>query len=440
MNYRDLNRRVMTNTKKLYETNDYLVRMVRESINSQFVVWHEDNIGLPQNEKFNTEYIVSGNRTFAEAQEWTKLGYKVAVLNFANNHSIGGAPFSAGAQEESLCRCSTLLPCLEALANDFYQKHKGQYEAGEINYMGNDDLIYTPNICVFKTDELASDPYPIFPRLMPQESWYCVDVITCAAPELRHGNPMPTDYEMQISRRIKKILDVAQKQDIEVLILGAWGCGAFRNPEDVVARAFRTQLKYYNFKTVVFAMGRRDFEHSAFYHEFSGCHSPKSQILTLLHSTGRENIEHVCKWIENNNFFEAPASVKHHNNTRGGLARHSLAVCNKALELNVDLPRNSVIICSLLHDICKSDQYMLNENQQPCRNPEKICKGHGRRSMFILKLACKLPLNYEEEMAIWWHMGEYEESKDRFKEEYEASKNIKLCRLIQKADALVAKS
>jgi len=52
----------------------------------------------------NTRYIVSGKRSFETAKEYT--GKKVAVLNYANNHSTGDAPFSAGAQEESLCRCT----------------------------------------------------------------------------------------------------------------------------------------------------------------------------------------------------------------------------------------------------------------------------------------------------------------------------------------------
>ena len=51
-----------------------------------------------------------------------------------------------------------------------------------------------------------------------------------------------------------KILDVAAEEQVDVLILGAWGCGAFKNRSDVVARVFRTLLKNYNFETVEFAL------------------------------------------------------------------------------------------------------------------------------------------------------------------------------------------
>ena len=58
--------------------------------------------------------------------------------------------------------------------------------------MGNDDLIYTPGVVVFKTDELADI---IYPKMMPEEDWYLVNVITSAAPELVKMRRVPADYE-----------------------------------------------------------------------------------------------------------------------------------------------------------------------------------------------------------------------------------------------------
>lgn len=438
--YKRINHEVMCDTKHQYETNEELKQMVQDSINEQFMVAHEDSINQPSCESSNTDFIVTSNRSFAEAQRWVVAGNKVAVLNFANNHHVGGSPFYAGAQEESLCRCSTLYPCIQAMEKQFYEKHRRQYEAGKINHMGNDDLIYTPNVCVFKTDEQTD---PIIPKMMPRDKWYMVDVITSAAPEMQHGGSIPSDYECLISSRIKKILDVAKMQGVDVLILGAWGCGAFKNPEDVVARVFHHHLKNYDFKTVVFALGRKDYNNSAFFKEFCGFVSPETstKIINLLRSTGRENIENVIAWMMKNNFFEVPASVKYHNNFRCGLAKHSLETYEEAVKLNetAGLPMNSIIIASLLHDICKSDNYTLTEDGRPVKNGAGVGKGHGRRSMFILKRGCQLPLNYDEEMAIWWHMGEYEVSKNRFLDEYQDSLNIELCNLIREADSKAAR-
>lgn len=266
-NYRQINYEVMSDTVHQYENIPELRDAIHLSITRQYTIAHEDVIPLSVTSltdeagargrgsatERNSNIVISGKRTFEAAKGYK--GKKVAVLNFANNHSIGGAPFVAGAQEESLCRCSTLYPCLQAMNEEFYKKHISQYEHGAINYMGNDDLIYTPDVVVFKTDERTT---PVYPKMMPRNEWYCVDVITSAAPELWRGNPMPHDYEAQIASRIKKILDVAALERVEVLILGAWGCGAFCNPIDVVARVFRTMLANYNFETVEFALCAHD--------------------------------------------------------------------------------------------------------------------------------------------------------------------------------------
>lgn len=248
-NYRKINYEVMTDTKKQYESVAVLKEAVKSSIERQYMVSQEENIDQPKVENSQTKYVCSGKRSFEAAKDYK--GKKIAVLNFANNHSIGGAPFSAGAQEESLCRCSTLLPCLEAMRKPFYQKHISLYEARKINAMGNDDLIYTPDVVVFKTDERTD---PIYPKMMERSEWYKVDVITCAAPEMRRMLSVPANYEEIIISRIKKILDVAAKEKVEMLILGAWGCGAFKNDSNVVANAFYTLLKDYNFEVVEFAL------------------------------------------------------------------------------------------------------------------------------------------------------------------------------------------
>jgi len=67
----------------------------------------------------------------------------------------------------------------------------------------------------------------------------------------------PSNYDAIITSRVKKILDVAAKEKAEVLILGTWGCGAFKNDPKVVSRAFHSLLKNYNFEVVEFALASR---------------------------------------------------------------------------------------------------------------------------------------------------------------------------------------
>jgi uncharacterized protein (TIGR02452 family) len=244
------NYEVMTDTKKQYESIPELIEAVRSSIQRQYIVAHEENIDQPIVNESKTIYVCSGKRSFEAAKSYK--GKKTAVLNYANNRSIGGNPFYANAQEEALCRCSTLYPCLEAMREPFYNQHKRLIRNGEMDYMGNDDLIYTPDVVVFKTDERTE---PIVPKMMDKKDWYKVDVITCAAPELFRYDSFPSEvYEQIIYSRIKKIIDVAAKELVEVLILGKWGCGVFKNDPKVVSKTFYTLLKNYDFEIVEFAL------------------------------------------------------------------------------------------------------------------------------------------------------------------------------------------
>ena len=94
----------------------------------------------------------------------------------------------------------------------------------------------------------------------------------------------------------------------------------------------------------------------------------KEQFKERLLSTKRDGMETVIKHLDRLGFFVAPASTKFHLNVRGGLMQHSWNVCNTALMLreqmiamNPDLagklPEESVVLASLLHDVCKSNIY-----------------------------------------------------------------------------------
>lgn len=215
--------------------------------------------------------LVSPERTLQAAGKYA--GQKVTVLNFASATNPGGGVLhGSSAQEEALCRCSTLYPCL--LGNDlwqsYYQMHRERHDA---TY--TDACIYTPGVLVIKTDTN-------FPQRLPKDNLYSVDVITCAAPNLRPqpNNPMNPgrDKPVRLTReqirtlhlqRARKILLVAAIHGAEVLILGAFGCGAFCNPPEVVANAFREVLPEFAhaFQTVEFAVycsPRDDFNYRTF--------------------------------------------------------------------------------------------------------------------------------------------------------------------------------
>ena len=255
------NREIFKDTERLIKTNSKLQNLVRSSIEKQELILENDNVSVGSLEKYESDakVIVSKKRSFEAALAYRNM--KIAVHNFASaSNPGGGVVHGANAQEECLCRCSGLYFILntQIMRKGFYEPHKRAH-----NPIHNDDIIYTPEVTVFKSDTAS-------PTLLAEKDWYDVDVITCAAPNLREnpsnkynqgdGNKRVklSDKELlQIhEKRLKRILDVAVSKGDEVIILGAFGCGAFMNKTEIVALAAKNVVKEYlkAFKVVEFAV------------------------------------------------------------------------------------------------------------------------------------------------------------------------------------------
>ncbi|WP_041833003.1 TIGR02452 family protein [Actinoplanes sp. N902-109] len=179
---------------------------------------------------------VTGESTLAAAR---RLGGDVAALVFASARNPGGGfRNGAQAQEESIARSSALYPCLLA-AGDFYAGHRSH---SDLAY--SDRVIYSPRVPVFRDDhgELLDDPYE-------------VSFLTAAAP---NRGALPAEEVPRVPeilrRRARRVLAVAAAHGHRRLVLGAWGCGVFRNDPTEVARAFADALRTTPVERVVFAV------------------------------------------------------------------------------------------------------------------------------------------------------------------------------------------
>lgn len=187
----------------------------------------------------------------------------------------------------------------------------------------------------------------------------------------------------------------------------------------------------------------------------------KKLFIERLRSTRREGMENVISNLERLGFFTAPASTKFHLSIPGGLMLHSWNVCNTALmlrdqmilmkpELQEKLPIDSVIIASLLHDVCKSDIYketLLNRKNdqgfwEKVPGYEADCSnfpmGHGEKSVIML-ITMGLKLTKDEMLAIRWHMTAWELAFQSFEQKanLQAARTIApLCAIVQSADGL----
>lgn len=154
----------------------------------------------------------------------------------------------------------------------------------------------------------------------------------------------------------------------------------------------------------------------------------KEKFIELLKTTGCPQADLIVNNLEKLGFFRAPASTKFHLTKEGGLVEHSVSVCETALllrkaligkkpELEEKLPEKSVILASLLHDVCKAEIYKVgsrNVKNEQTGVWEKVPVyeadysyfpvGHGEKSVIRL-LRWGVELSTDEMLAIRWHMG-----------------------------------
>lgn len=264
---REENIKTFQDTERLVKEKAILTDAVRYSTKNQILIPEYMQVAdmMSEIERKGTQHIAQANvlvstkRTYEAASAYK--GKKVCVHNFASaTNPGGGVTKGSSAQEECLCRCSTLYFNLNTsdMWAGFYSPHRNAQDP-----LHNDDCIYTPNVTVFKTDTAE-------PKLMPEADWYQVNVITCAAPNLRlmPSNAMNSGdgmkqvklvdkdlYNLHV-KRLSRIMEVAVAGGNEVVVLGAFGCGAFENNPEVVARASKEVVSKYAdcFEVIEFAI------------------------------------------------------------------------------------------------------------------------------------------------------------------------------------------
>lgn len=208
--------------------NDALQRAVKGT-----VVYSAENLpALPrQSNQVETKLEVANETTFRGLARLTESGGHVGCLNFASARNPGGGFLTgAQAQEEALARASGLYSCLQA-APQYYDRNRANRSAIYL-----DLVIYSPQVPFFRSDagDLLENPL-------------LASVITAPAPnrgavmENERQNLPQVDAALQ--RRAEMVLHIAQAHGIEGLVLGAWGCGVFRNDPAKVSAVFAKLLK-----------------------------------------------------------------------------------------------------------------------------------------------------------------------------------------------------
>lgn len=146
----------------------------------------------------------------------------------------------------------------------------------------------------------------------------------------------------------------------------------------------------------------------------------------------RDYADALLAWLEREtDFFEAPASSKHHGAHPGGLLEHSLNVYRRlraivcvetygdtmSSDLLAEDVEETVAILGLLHDVCKVGVYHKTDifkaalegkldTMAPYEFRDPLPLGHGEKSLYLIQR--HMDLEPEEALAIRWHMGAYD--------------------------------
>lgn len=178
---------------------------------------------------------------------------KIAALNFASFKNPGGMFLKGSkAQEECLCMDSTLYPVLDSFRDTYYEPNKKLLNRA----LYTDRALYTPDV-IFENDEHAAK----------------ADILTCAAPNKyaaqKYQNVSDAENTEVLKNRLLFIRDIVNDQDIDTLILGAFGCGVFGQDPKQVATLMHEVFSTACATNIVYAVPGRDFTAKVFEDQFS---------------------------------------------------------------------------------------------------------------------------------------------------------------------------
>ncbi|MCR3761064.1 TIGR02452 family protein [Clostridium felsineum] len=179
------------------------------------------------------EVTVVNNSTINEIIELRGNGINgnIVALNFASAKNPGGGFISgANAQEESIARASSMYPCLIKYTEEFYEWHKKQKTP-----LYSDKMIYSPEVPIFRDDSGE------FLRTPIKCSFITSPAVNAGVARQRGISEEKITEAME--NRINNIIKLALSKNPKAIVLGAFGCGVFRNAPTEVARIFREKLK-----------------------------------------------------------------------------------------------------------------------------------------------------------------------------------------------------
>lgn len=191
-------------------------------------------------------------------------GGKTAFLDFASFKNPGGGFLNgSSAQEEAVCAASDLFNILTRHQDWYDENRRYNPRDARIQPLYANRALYVPDV-VLKTYE-------------PDE-WFTADAIVVAAPNWKEARRCGCDADMNdvvLEHRIKFVCDIAEQNEVNNLVLGAFGCGVFQQSPTRVAELFAKYIAGKGFSNVVFAVVGKEQNVRPFFDRFGEYRYPE---------------------------------------------------------------------------------------------------------------------------------------------------------------------
>ena len=253
---RAVNRKIFCETSEYIASSSLLWESVRLSLAGSEIILHDDEIKAGDDISEGASIVLSKEKTINAALKYK--GEKVAIHNFASaTNPGGGVRRGSGAQEESICRATTLYSVLDNYSlSKYYSIHHEALDVAD-SFLYTSAMIYTPDVVIVRPDDGGA---------FLDEYQKC-DVVTIAAPHLSEN---PEGYIRKNYVRLRdifvdrfnRLFASASRAGCTVVVTGAFGCGAFHNDPYMVADALKESIARYShkFKTIELAVFCSDYE------------------------------------------------------------------------------------------------------------------------------------------------------------------------------------
>lgn len=202
-----------------------------------------------------TDITVEKEDCMAVGIRLSKEGFNPLILNMANAFNVGGGVIKGSmAQEEEIFRCTNIFESLFPLHPKTGAEYGYEIDKEKIGYpIQKYGALYSPNVTIFRKGKLNG--YKLL------EEPIKIAFVSAAAfkdPQMIDEDTLEPYYVLPMMEKIRTILRVGLDNGHDAFVLGAWGCGAFKNPPKHIAKLFHKVLEEEEFKNkykiIVFAI------------------------------------------------------------------------------------------------------------------------------------------------------------------------------------------